>query len=143
MTATRPSVVFLNELREVISVMPLADPRTVVLHQSLRVFPADAVGGLDFAAADQLVTMMMPSLQPSRGVEARLLARFPRVTFGSIFNEACRRGETECCICLDTFRNEDELLTLPCFHFFHASCVSTWLGNHVSCPICKFDVSSS
>ena len=45
----------------------------------------------------------------------------------------------ECCICLDV-NNIKTWSILPCGHKFHSSCVSTWLHNHQTCPICRCDI---
>ena len=46
--------------------------------------------------------------------------------------------QDECCICLERAAES----TLPwsmlvCGHKFHTVCVSTWLANHKTCPICR------
>lgn len=45
----------------------------------------------------------------------------------------------ECCICLDT-NNIQSWSFLPCGHKFHSSCVSTWLVNHQTCPVCRCNI---
>jgi Ring finger domain len=47
----------------------------------------------------------------------------------------------ECCICLD-INNIQPWSFLPCGHKFHSSCVSTWLHNHPTCPICRCDITN-
>lgn len=48
---------------------------------------------------------------------------------------------TDCVICLDEFREGEDLLELPCKHLFHKGCVSKWLVERKKiCPICKRDV---
>jgi hypothetical protein len=42
-----------------------------------------------------------------------------------------------CAICLGEYVSNDSLLTLPCHHDFHSSCIREWLGNKNSCPLCK------
>ena len=44
----------------------------------------------------------------------------------------------QCSICLEEYRNGDEVVYLPCLHIFHKDCIYTWLRNHDDCPICKF-----
>lgn len=48
---------------------------------------------------------------------------------------------TKCMICLDEFKNGDELKTLPCLHIYHQQCIEHWLGLDNSCPICKAPIS--
>ncbi|EJT97067.1 hypothetical protein DACRYDRAFT_119561 [Dacryopinax primogenitus] len=33
-----------------------------------------------------------------------------------------------------------EILALPCHHPFHAGCLFPWLGEHTTCPTCRFDL---
>ena len=42
-----------------------------------------------------------------------------------------------CNICLEEYIDGDKLKTLPCLHFFHASCIEKWLKSVNKCPICK------
>lgn len=60
------------------------------------------------------------------------------------------RGEIRCAICLGGYEddddddgNADDLLTLPCKHSFHESCISTWVHSFASCPTCRHDLSTS
>jgi hypothetical protein len=32
------------------------------------------------------------------------------------------------------------VITIPCFHQFHKVCISKWLQEKASCPICHSDV---
>ena len=48
----------------------------------------------------------------------------------------------ECGICLDKFVIGQEILTLPCFHFFHCKCISEWLYKKPICPICNSTIFS-
>ena len=59
-----------------------------------------------------------------------------------------RRGEgrhegTECSICLNEFREDENLRVLPsCNHAFHVPCIDTWLKSHQNCPLCRSKVVS-
>ncbi|CDJ63856.1 hypothetical protein, conserved [Eimeria necatrix] len=46
----------------------------------------------------------------------------------------------KCAICLDSFVEAQIVRFLPCLHFFHVSCVDTWLQQSDVCPICKWPV---
>ncbi|XP_073006648.1 E3 ubiquitin-protein ligase At1g63170-like [Typha latifolia] len=45
-----------------------------------------------------------------------------------------------CTICLAEYSDNDELRELPCYHFFHLSCVDKWLKISAICPLCKFQI---
>ena len=36
-----------------------------------------------------------------------------------------------------------QLLTLPCFHFFHYDCIEPWFKNKSECPVCRVDARES
>ena len=44
---------------------------------------------------------------------------------------------TICIICLAAFSDGDKLSTLECVHSFHSDCVSPWLKDNASCPLCR------
>ncbi|XP_031101023.1 E3 ubiquitin-protein ligase At4g11680-like isoform X2 [Ipomoea triloba] len=43
----------------------------------------------------------------------------------------------ECCICLASYSEKEEIRQLPCSHIFHLKCVDQWLRIISSCPLCK------
>jgi hypothetical protein len=43
--------------------------------------------------------------------------------------------QKNCQICLDDIESDIEFL--PCIHAFHRKCISLWLVDHPTCPICK------
>mmetsp|Transcript_13455 Transcript_13455/g.20379 ORF Transcript_13455/g.20379 Transcript_13455/m.20379 type:complete len:429 (-) Transcript_13455:2442-3728(-) len=45
--------------------------------------------------------------------------------------------DDQCVICYEKYQIGDSLTTLPCFHQFHKTCVSKWLGMKSQCPICQ------
>lgn len=48
----------------------------------------------------------------------------------------------ECCICLDTFKKEEDLKKLHCDHVFHTNCLSKYLevSININCPVCRKDL---
>jgi E3 ubiquitin-protein ligase RNF115/126 len=46
-------------------------------------------------------------------------------------------GKGECSVCMDDVHIGDEVVTLPCSHWFHEQCASAWLSEHNTCPICR------
>ena len=64
-----------------------------------------------------------------------LLKQMKKVTFNP---EAHPEG-IECVICMEEYKETDEVIELPCNekHFFHAKCITDWLNSNNSCPLCK------
>lgn len=46
-------------------------------------------------------------------------------------------GKGECSVCMDDVHIGDEVVMLPCSHWFHEACAGAWLGEHNTCPICR------
>jgi len=46
-------------------------------------------------------------------------------------------GKVDCTICIEELRVGDEVTVLPCKHWFHGDCVTLWLKEHNTCPICR------
>ncbi|KAB5515622.1 hypothetical protein GE09DRAFT_576156 [Coniochaeta sp. 2T2.1] len=46
-------------------------------------------------------------------------------------------GKVECVICVEELHVGDEVTVLPCKHWFHGDCVTLWLKEHNTCPICR------
>jgi len=42
-----------------------------------------------------------------------------------------------CSICVEDFREEENVLKLPCDHLFHKKCIVPWSELHNSCPVCR------
>ena len=51
------------------------------------------------------------------------------------------KAETkECSICLEEYYIYNKISYLPCFHFFHTTCIKNWLKNSKKCPLCNNEV---
>ena len=48
-----------------------------------------------------------------------------------------------CNICLEAFKQGDEMRTLQCKHNYHRQCIDRWLAQVASCPICKQEIQNS
>ncbi|XP_020686643.1 uncharacterized protein LOC110102593 isoform X3 [Dendrobium catenatum] len=45
--------------------------------------------------------------------------------------------ESSCSICLEEYRDEDNLGMMKCLHVYHFDCINDWLSKKNACPICK------
>nr|AFK38095.1 unknown [Lotus japonicus] len=50
--------------------------------------------------------------------------------------------QEDCAVCLETFRNGETLIPLPCAHRFHSRCLKPWLENNSHCPCCRTTILS-
>ncbi|KAL5697533.1 RING-type E3 ubiquitin transferase [Ranunculus cassubicifolius] len=47
----------------------------------------------------------------------------------------------KCMICMEEFAGEeDEARQMPCCHTYHSNCISRWLYQYNSCPLCRSTV---
>lgn len=44
---------------------------------------------------------------------------------------------SECVICLETFKKNEKVAQLECEHTFHKDCIKTWLNLNNTCPTCR------
>ncbi|KAL5697531.1 RING-type E3 ubiquitin transferase [Ranunculus cassubicifolius] len=52
--------------------------------------------------------------------------------------------EGECMICMGDFVGEKHGATqMPCSHSYHSTCISRWLSQYNSCPLCRSPVCKS
>jgi len=73
---------------------------------------------------------------------AEVLSRLPRAIWGPAAPGEEERDE-ECCLCLDEYKDGEEVLLLNCRHVFHEGCLSPWLVKSLTCPMCKGDLSQA
>jgi hypothetical protein len=52
-------------------------------------------------------------------------------------------NQKSCCICMEDFKDAEDVRTLPCLHIFHTNCIDSWLVKSRTCPICKFDITQN
>lgn len=65
----------------------------------------------------------------NQGVSEEFLDNLPPMKAGK---------EADCNICLEKVgTNDEKSCELPCGHAFDKSCLSTWLKEHDSCPVCR------
>jgi hypothetical protein len=46
-------------------------------------------------------------------------------------------GIIPCIICYNNFKQNEEIVKLPCNHYFHKSCILNWILVNSNCPLCR------
>lgn len=77
------------------------------------------------------------------GLDAAAMEALPVLTYATARAVKAGRGALECAVCLSAFDDAGEKLRLlpGCCHVFHAACIDAWLAAHVTCPVCRADLS--
>jgi len=73
-------------------------------------------------------------------VVARMEARYPMAPKAELEKHAQDGGDDSCAICWDKMETARRL---PCGHYFHNSCLRSWLEQDVSCPTCRTSLQES
>ncbi|TVY81569.1 putative RING finger protein [Lachnellula suecica] len=89
-------------------------------------------------ALDQIISTLMeqhPTSNAPGPASADAISSLPK----TILDEKLLgpEGKGECSVCMDDVQLGDEVVTLPCKHWFHEQCASLWLSEHNTCPICR------
>ena len=50
------------------------------------------------------------------------------------------KNEEKCIICQEMITYNDEVIYLPCFHFFHPNYIENWIRNKKICPFCRRNI---
>ncbi|URE13882.1 E3 ubiquitin-protein ligase [Musa troglodytarum] len=80
--------------------------------------------------------------QQRRRVSPQLIETFPTLTHAKAKGLEVGKGALECAVCLSEFDDDDEVRLLPrCSHLFHTDCIDVWLASHVTCPVCRTNLS--
>jgi len=92
----------------------------------------------------------------SKGADPETIASLPTTKIQSLSNtpevQSCipEVGPSppvegaKCIICLGEYGEGDEVTILPgCNHSFHKECISQWLGQQKTCPICRIELIGS
>ena len=62
----------------------------------------------------------------------------PFTTTLEIYNSGNEEEAETCCICSEEFKSDNKVIQLPeCLHRFGDECLSTWLRQRGTCPLCK------
>lgn len=107
--------------------------------------PANAVSGdavYSQEALDRIISGLMEQTSSSNApgpAPASAIAALPKKAVDEKMLGA--EGKAECSVCMDDVTLGDEVVVLPCTHWFHEACASAWLSEHNTCPICRTGLS--
>ncbi|KAL9272552.1 E3 ubiquitin-protein ligase ATL31-like protein [Drosera capensis] len=76
-----------------------------------------------------------------KGLDPETISGFPTFVYEDVKALKIGKGALECAVCLNEFEDEETLSLIPhCDHVFHPECISAWLDGHVTCPVCRADL---
>lgn len=58
-------------------------------------------------------------------------------TYQNILEFLKSSNSTSCVICFEDYKKEDKIVLLKCSHIYHEKCITDWLNNDISCPLCR------
>lgn len=119
------------------------NPFTAILASLLN--PGAAVHGdavYTQEALDRVITQLMEQHQSSGAAPpapAEAIAKLPlRKADEKILGA---EGKAACPVCMEDVVLKEDVLELPCKHWFHEECAKSWLNEHNTCPICRKPIS--
>jgi hypothetical protein len=52
-------------------------------------------------------------------------------------------NDDACSICITKYENKDKIIQLICKHYFHEKCITPWINNKGTCPLCRLEIKLS
>ncbi|OIT39555.1 PREDICTED: E3 ubiquitin-protein ligase ATL31-like [Nicotiana attenuata] len=89
-----------------------------------------------------LSTRRRPSAA-TRGLDNSVIETFPTFAYAEVKDHHIGKDGLECAVCLNEFEDDEKLRLIPkCDHVFHPECIGAWLKSHVTCPVCRADLTT-
>ena len=82
----------------------------------------------------------MPCI-PGLQVESRDLACGQETMQTGVDTDDIEEEAFACEVCQFAYEDEDQVMMLPCSHYFHTPCISRWLEIKTTCPKCRYEIS--
>ena len=120
------------------------DLPAILYHLLLTVHNPNAVHGdviHSLEALDRIITSLMeeyPQSNAAPPASNEAISKLPRKKLDE--EMLGREIKGKCTVCIDDVGLGDEVVVLPCKHWFHDGCVVLWLKEHNTCPICRASV---
>jgi hypothetical protein len=111
--------------------------------------PASAVYGDHVAtqeAMDRIISQLMEANPQSNAAPAASQGALDQLQRKKADDEIMNSGEgkaAECTICLTEVSRGEDVVILPCKHWFHDECGVMWLKQHNTCPVCRHPIEGS
>nr|XP_043635155.1 E3 ubiquitin-protein ligase ATL6-like [Erigeron canadensis] len=78
------------------------------------------------------------------GLDRLVVESFPVFLYSDVKHLKIGKGTLECAICISEFGDNERLRFLPkCHHVFHPDCIDAWLASHITCPVCRDDLTKT
>ncbi|VDK47317.1 unnamed protein product [Anisakis simplex] len=110
----------------------------------LRTLARSAVNKMEIRKFEKPTPQNLSSINEARKGRGLLCLTSKRKylpVFGSLTSVAHSCASQErCSICLDEYKEGQELRVLFCGHEFHPKCVDPWLLSNRRCPLCQYDI---
>mmetsp|Transcript_22097 Transcript_22097/g.54093 ORF Transcript_22097/g.54093 Transcript_22097/m.54093 type:complete len:483 (-) Transcript_22097:492-1940(-) len=128
-------------LANTLRMMPANDPNRALvqqLHNQLAMLPY-----VPQQSVNQSLAQLLRAQPIQQGVSQQVIQSLPTRKYKKESTEKTdeKNKFNQCRICLEEYEDDETLRTLPCFHFYHQSCIDKWLEGNTKCPLCKNPVS--
>uniref|UniRef100_A0A7S3C3Z9 RING-type domain-containing protein n=1 Tax=Prasinoderma singulare TaxID=676789 RepID=A0A7S3C3Z9_9VIRI len=93
---------------------------------------------------EQLNTLCDTVGTQSKGAGKGLVERLPVGKYAAVAAAAgvVVDGEEQCVVCRCEFEPDEDVMSLPCKHYFCVECITQWLKDQKVCPVCNKEVTA-
>jgi len=91
-------------------------------------------------AFDRIITQLREANANAGGAPPASQSAIDKLQTKEVDDEmlgASEDNKPKCVICVDEMVKGEKASVLPCNHFFHGECVTPWLKQHNTCPVCR------
>lgn len=111
--------------------------------RSRQLYSIESVNPLANSSTESSTMSARRIITVAHGINADIIKSFPTFLYSEVKERRIGKGGVECAVCLCEFEDDETLRLMPiCSHVFHADCVSVWLSDHSTCPLCRVDLLS-